>query len=200
MSSPERGDSVDGEESAAETGLGNPALQILDEEVAGAATGGAAVGGPTGQGRAVVCRVRREQAGNVCDKRLPLLQTLLISRPGCWRRSGGFRSGCCRSQPSGLWQEGLHLWGALGMEEGQRLGVKMTLGTQCGLPSFWLRKLHQTSIRPNQTLKERKANKLTPFPPTRPMLLIQEAGRAGLAPGHFMLQVVSLGAIANINQ
>lgn len=46
---------------------GDPALQILDEDVAQAA-----VGGCTGQGRAVVCsRVRRQEAGNVCDKSFP---------------------------------------------------------------------------------------------------------------------------------
>lgn len=55
MSSLEKGDSVDGEESGVETGLGDPALQILYEVVAGADAGG-----PTGQGRAVVCRVGRD--------------------------------------------------------------------------------------------------------------------------------------------
>lgn len=48
--------------------MGDPALQILDED-----TVQAAIGGPTGQGRAVVCsRVRRQEAGNVCDNSLPL--------------------------------------------------------------------------------------------------------------------------------
>ena len=47
--------------------MGDPALQILDEDVAQAA-----IGGRTGQGRAVVCsRVRRQEAGNVCDKSFP---------------------------------------------------------------------------------------------------------------------------------
>lgn len=46
---------MEGEESGVETGLGDSALPTLYEEVAGAA-----VGGPTGQGRAVVCRVKRE--------------------------------------------------------------------------------------------------------------------------------------------
>lgn len=46
-----------GEDSGVETGLGDPVLQILCREVAGAA-----FGGPTGQGRAVVCRIKREQA------------------------------------------------------------------------------------------------------------------------------------------
>lgn len=55
MNSLGKGDGVDGEESAVETGLGDPALQSLLEEVSGAA-----VGGPTGQGRALVCRVKRE--------------------------------------------------------------------------------------------------------------------------------------------
>ena len=74
---------------------GAPVLQILDEDVVGVAAGGAA-----GQGRAVVCsRVRREQAGNVCDK------TLLLCKPpsfpeGCGIRSGSCRSACCKSQPA----------------------------------------------------------------------------------------------------
>ena len=52
---------LDGAESGVETGVGDPALQILDEDIAQAA-----VGGPTGQGRAVVCsRVRRQEAGGV---------------------------------------------------------------------------------------------------------------------------------------
>lgn len=55
VSSLGKGDGMDGEESAVETGLGDPALQSLFEEVSGAA-----VGGPTGQGRALVCRVKRE--------------------------------------------------------------------------------------------------------------------------------------------
>lgn len=58
MSSLEEGNGVDGEESGVETDLGvggGAALLILYEEFAGAS-----VGGPTGQGRAVVCRVKRE--------------------------------------------------------------------------------------------------------------------------------------------
>lgn len=51
-------------------------MQILDGDLAGVATGGI-----TGRGRAVVCsRVRREQAGNVCDKMLLLCKPPLISR------------------------------------------------------------------------------------------------------------------------
>lgn len=85
-----------GEDSGVETGLGDPALQILCREVAGAA-----FGGPTGQGRAVVCRIKREQAGSVCDKRLPLLRAPLISRPSCGLRTESFGGRGCFGTAAG---------------------------------------------------------------------------------------------------
>ena len=41
--------------------------------------------------------------------------------------------------------------GAPGAEERLRLGIKLTLENQTGLPSFGIRRLNQTSIRPDQT-------------------------------------------------
>lgn len=93
---------------------------------------GCCVGGPASQGRAVVCRVGREQAGNVCDKRLPLLQAPLLSRASC-----GIRL-TAELQPEPTLEsqhEGQQVQGPGDCRQ-RSVGIRMARRAQPGLPSL----------------------------------------------------------------
>lgn len=122
---------------------GAPALQILDGDLAGVAAGGG-----TGRGRAVVCsRVRREQAGNVCDKTLLLCKPPLISR-GLRDKVRELQKYLLQEPALGTVAGRAAFAGAPGAQRQAAPGDKNTPGSPARVACLWDRKLSQTSVRP----------------------------------------------------
>ena len=89
-------------------------MQILDEDIAQAA-----VGGPTGQGRAVVCsRVRRQEAGGRRQEMFVIRAFPFSKLPSSPDWAVGKGQGATKCQPWGLRQVGRHSWGPLGLKKG----------------------------------------------------------------------------------
>lgn len=130
---------MDAEESGGETGLGDPALRILYEDVAGAA-----VGGPTGQEGLWYAGSRGNRQEMFVIRGFPSLKLPLFPDPAAgkghrelwtWRRQ----------EPAFGTAAGRAVFaGAPGARRQAALG-DMTLGTQPGLPSFGIGKFNQTS-------------------------------------------------------